>query len=286
MTAAARPRRLGVFLLRFSLPLIGWAALWGAGWLTGRELVSLDPPPPGPLSVVPRTYSDEEADALAARTNAAWDRIETQLAAKAPRAFALLRPPADSAALADLDARLPRPLPPDILASWQRHDGADYPKYGGTGEGPHAPIGWFRPFTVREASLRVKYWNRRTFHRWSLSEYADRDAPALPSAPLSLGVVPRRPGGDARRLGPRWGGALDSSSPDKEWPELLVDLRSGTLETILRDAGTRPFLTGGGEPQGWVEHLESLADRLESLPVDAPAFADGGFDLSRPHQIP
>ena len=244
-------------------PALGWAAVWAAGRATGERLVIPAPPPPGPEHAAPVAYAPAEAAALADRVGAAWLRIEAQLAAKAPVALSRLRGPADPAALDALDDLLGRPLPPDVRASWRRHDGMAHPRMYGRRQFPHRPLGTFRPFTVAEMTTRAEWWSLRV-------NAGHRTRPEdPPAAPLSLAAHPRGPFGEA----------LDLDDPDPDKAELFADLRTGTLRTFSED-GVRPAPpTPAGEAPRWVDHLEALADRLERLPPDAPEFADGGFDL-------
>lgn len=56
---------------------------------------------------------------------ASWARIERWFAAKLPDRVLLLRPPATEAEIAEAEARLGRPLPPDLRASYLVHDGQE-----------------------------------------------------------------------------------------------------------------------------------------------------------------
>lgn len=57
---------------------------------------------------------------------AAWERIETWLAAHAPVTFDALAPPADPAAIAAAQAAIDPPVPEPLRTSLLRHDGTGY----------------------------------------------------------------------------------------------------------------------------------------------------------------
>lgn len=61
-----------------------------------------------------------------ARVDAAWQRIETWLAARAPRTRASLRPPATPQRIAAAEAALSVRFPDDLVASLRRHDGVTH----------------------------------------------------------------------------------------------------------------------------------------------------------------
>lgn len=63
----------------------------------------------------------------AARVGAAWQRIETVLAAEAPGDFAALRPPATATEIGFLQTRWSVVLQPELVASLLRHDGVFHP---------------------------------------------------------------------------------------------------------------------------------------------------------------
>ena len=269
--------------VRWALALTGWAGMWAAGWATGAAAVTpgAGSDPPGPADGPPRVYADAEAAALAERTAAAWGRIEAGLAAKAPAVLAALRGPADPAALDRLDTLAARPLPPDVRASLRRHDGMRaVPDPNRPADSQYfRPLGSARPYSACEMTRRAVNFT------WAFRDtpvpYGRAEKPrANQPAALLLGVVPpREPGAPAvvRRFP-----EMDAPAT----PELLVDLRTGRLLTSSpappRERTFRPVRPlPGGEPPAWVDHLEALADRLERLPPDHPAFAGGGFDLGR-----
>ena len=72
---------------------------------------------PGELVEVP--------DAVTARVDRAWERIETWLAGHAPASAAALRPPADDETIERAQRAAGVPFPAALVASLRRHDGAD-----------------------------------------------------------------------------------------------------------------------------------------------------------------
>ena len=257
-------------LLRALAPWLLAAAVTGAGYWTGDRFVAPDPPDPGELDLAPRRASAAEAAALAARTNAAWDRIEAELHRKAPATLAALNGPADPAALDRLGAALPLPLPlplpPDVRASLLRHDGT----------AADETFGSYRLLPVADIWYRLAYWEARlrgnalTYNHvrpgdvGRLREW-DVGPPALP-----LGIYR---GGDVSGPGLREGSA--------DW-ELLVDLRDRALLSSYEGHGSFPG--GGGDelnlgPRGqWVGYLELIADFLERSSAGEPPLEDGRFE--------
>jgi cell wall assembly regulator SMI1 len=62
--------------------------------------------------------------AVTARVNTAWDRIERWLHVHAPATLASLNPPAPPDRIAAAEAAMALRLPPELVASLRRHDGA------------------------------------------------------------------------------------------------------------------------------------------------------------------
>jgi hypothetical protein len=113
------------------------------------------------------TPTDPDA-ATVARVDAAWDRIERWLGARAPATAAALRPGAPADTVAAAQRRMSVRFPPDLVASLRRHDG------GGRGADALLPP-FHRLFTVGEVVNEWwmycevtastgndgDYWNRR-----------------------------------------------------------------------------------------------------------------------------
>jgi cell wall assembly regulator SMI1 len=66
----------------------------------------------------------EVPPAVTQRVNQAWEQIEKWLAANAPETAATLAPPAMPVSIASLQRQIGVPLPPELIASLLRHDGA------------------------------------------------------------------------------------------------------------------------------------------------------------------
>ena len=80
--------------------------------------------------------------------------------------------------------------------------------------------------------------------------------------PVSLGVTPDRTAESAgQRGGPSGDRWSERTDPDDEWPELIVNLRTGALMTVVGERPARAYR-------------------------DDPASADGGFDLSLKEKTP
>ena len=244
--------------------LVSWALLAGslaAGWVTGAYLFVPGPDAPDRADRPVHSYTDEERTALAARTAAAWDRIERQLKAKAPQVLDGLNGPAEPTELDRIERRTGRPLPPDVRASWLRHDG----------QARGCQLGGARLLPTEVMHVRQDWWGEQWETEFVRSDIADvwdvgrlsRDAVSHPAAPLDLAT-------------PRWMATTDELrrqyAADRD--ELIVDLRVGELLEHGDRIGCRTY-PSDGRALSWADRLEAIAERLESLKAGDPAFGAG-----------
>ncbi len=87
---------------------------------------------PGARKTTAKSPERDKAD-LPTRVEVATRRIVAWLNKHAPESAARLRPPATSKALETLAKALGQPLPPELVAMWQVHDGLPIFEYAGLG---------------------------------------------------------------------------------------------------------------------------------------------------------
>lgn len=210
----------------------------------------------------------------------AWSRIEAWLAAQAPELAASLRGPASEESLRALEARLDRPLPADLRASWSIHDGQ-------TAEGR---LLWcldtWQLASVEDALAQLDAWSSKPSWRAGLLPFAIGSGDVLCidlSRPASGWIHASAEESELseREQGP-YGGWLTSLADDL-WRGRLVIGPLGELEprwpvdaerTIARSADALvERLAEAGEPHEATDAQElALADALSSA-LDQPAWA-------------
>lgn len=85
------------------------------------------------------------------RVHQAWERIEEWLAANTPETAATLAPPASVESIASMQRQIGVPLPPELIASLLRHDGAD--RYA---RAAFRLPGFYRPLPTAEIARRAE----------------------------------------------------------------------------------------------------------------------------------
>ncbi|MEV6494795.1 SMI1/KNR4 family protein, partial [Actinoplanes sp. NPDC051633] len=238
---------LGVFLA-MAVVVVGIAylnrapdPLRGTG-VTPRPVVVFTPAPEAPEVTGPRPVSQmcpefrgqvkptTPEPATTARVNAAWKRIETWLAAKAPKDARTLRPPAKAGAIVDLQRRMSVAFPADLVASLLRHDGVQ-------GGGFELPF-FFWPIPVDGIAD----------HWLSTCTVLAHNGGADTSEWWDKAYVPFASSGDGGYLfvdqRPRWGNGRVGEFYNEDgvkfegWPPTVADLLE---ETALSLESGRPF---------------------------------------------
>jgi cell wall assembly regulator SMI1 len=174
------------------------------------------------------------------RVDAAWQRIETWLAAHAPTSRRALRPPATAARIDQAQRRMSVAFPPDLVASLLRHDGS-------AARGPSLPP-FYTPMPVDEivsdwaVSCQVLGETEYGFDRWW-------DKGFVPFATAGDGgclVVDQSPGGHGRvgEFYPEEGTSFD------RWPGSLTELLEKTARSLETgrpyDGRYRPLVDAEG----------------------------------------
>lgn len=178
--------------------------------------------------------------------DAAWDRVEAWLKARAPDMRESLNPPAESEAVAELQAALGLTLPADFVASVGRHNGQS--EEAESGLFPHSDVLGPEPAWRLMSLAEVESFWKQMQELVVGGEFADLSsdpAPGVRSDWWCPGWVPfaDNGGGDAV--------CLDTAPAEGG--------RAGQVILFSHDAAARPVLAESFAP--W---LTRLADGLES----------------------
>jgi cell wall assembly regulator SMI1 len=170
--------------------------------------------------------------AVTQRVNAAWQRIETWLAAHAPASAAALAGPASPAQLGETQQRIGVTLPPELVASLLRHNGM------GTGGGDLLPS-IYRPVSAADIGGQAKSLCEVLTHGQNESVGSWWHGQFVPFAVDGAGDVlflDQRPGHGGELGESDHEGSVDFSRRPASLTELLEQTATA-LETGVRTSG-------------------------------------------------